>query len=136
MTDGAPDVGTALCTAPAWDAPGTGLERVFPSPIVPVLLILKQHWEEIFHYSKEPRLIICVAFLMNYKELVLLAKHVTDAMPQADFFCIFVLSERNVFQRFPVHYRMIFVQHRDWVLLPVWKHLYNTHAKHVLWILF
>lgn len=77
-----------------------------------------------------------MAFLMNYKELMLLAKHVTDTMPQAEFFCIFVLSERNVFQRFPVNYRMIFVQHGDWVLLPVWKHLYSTHAKHVLQILF
>ena len=99
------------------------LEQVFPSPIISVLFVLKQHWEEIFSYSEEPCLIICVAFLMNYKELMLLAKHVTDAVPQAEFFCIFVLSERNIFQRFAVNYRMIFVQHGDWVLLPAWKHL-------------
>lgn len=50
---------------------------------------------------------------------------------------IFVfLSEGNIFQRFAVNYRMIFVQREDWVLLPAWKHLYNTHAKHVLRILF
>lgn len=55
----------------------------------PPLFVLKRHWEEIFSYSKEPCLIICVAFLMNYKELLLLAKHVPDATPQAEFFGFF-----------------------------------------------
>lgn len=54
---------------------------------------------------------------------------------QSFFFCIFVLSERNIFQRFAVNYRMIFVQYGDWMLLPAWKHLYSTHAKHVIWTL-
>jgi len=66
------------------------LEQVFPSPIVSVLFTSRQHCEEIFSYSEEPCLIICVAFLMNYKELMLLAKHVTDAMPQVDFFLLFL----------------------------------------------
>lgn len=112
------------------------LEQLSPSLVTSVLLVLKQYWEEIFCYSKEPCLIISVTLLMNYKELMLLAKDVTDAVPWAEFFCIFVLSERNIFQRFSVKYRMIFVQRGDWVLLAAWKHLYNTHARHVLQIWF
>lgn len=73
--------------------PGThqtaGLEQGFPTPTALVLFVLKQHWEEIFSYSEEPCLIICVAFLMNYKELLLLAKRVPDATPQAEIFGFF-----------------------------------------------
>lgn len=84
-----PDTSSALGTAPAWDTPDRTLERGFSTATALVLLVLKQHWEEIFSYSEEPCLIICVAFLMNYKELLLLAKHVPDAMPQAGFFWVF-----------------------------------------------
>lgn len=44
-------------------------------------------------YRRKPLLIIRVDFLMNYEELMLLAKHVTDARPQAEFYFIFVVKE-------------------------------------------
>lgn len=65
------------------------LEQVFPMPIILVLFVLKQHWEEVFSYRDKSCLIMCVAFLMNYTELMLLAKRVTDALPWAEFFLLY-----------------------------------------------